>query len=105
MTTWSLLDVAEDSRLDERRRPGDLYLHASYTSPKLQMQPVPRQVGPPSSSTAKHGVQGSERANEHTRLFWAPAYPRYSQGQGDHSARGPLYILFFAIHHQWPLPR
>ena len=105
MTTWSQLDLAEGSRLDGRGRATDLDLRANRASLKLQMQPGPRQVDPPSPSTSNHRVQGSESANEHTRLFGASACLNYAQDEGDHRVRGPLYILFFAIHHQWPLPR
>src|SRR5262249_13867400 len=105
MTTWSLLDVADDSHGDERGRAGDLDLRTTHTSAKLQMQPSPRQLDPTSPSTTNDRVHCSEDANEHTRLIGTPACLGCSQDQGDHRARGPLYILFFAIHHQWPLPR
>ena len=95
MTTWSQLDVAEDSHLDERGRARDLDLHANHISPKLHMQPGPRQVGSPPSPRSNHRVHCSESANEHTRLIGAPACPTYAQDQGRPSHTGPTLPLIF----------
>jgi hypothetical protein len=105
MTTWSQLEVAEDSHLDECGRARDLDLHANHTSPKLQMQPGPRQLDAPSSPRSNHRVHCNESANELTRLIGVSACLTYAQDQGDHRTTGPHYILFFAMQHQWPLPR
>jgi hypothetical protein len=105
MTAWSKLDVAEDSHLDERGRARDLDLDGNHTSPKLQMQLVPPQVGPPSSPRLNHRVHCSESVNEPTRLTGASACLKSAQDQSDYRTIGPLYLLFFAMQHQWPLPR
>ena len=105
MTTWSLMDVPEDGGLDERGTARDLDLHANHTSPKLQVQLGLCEGGSPSSPTANHRVRRSTSVNEPTRLIGAPACPEYAQDRGDHRTIGPLYLLFFAMQHQWPLPR
>ncbi len=105
MTTWSQMDVLEDGCVDERGTARDLDRHANHTSPKLHLQLGLCEGGPPSSPTANHRVRRGKRVNEPTRLIRASACPKYAQDEGDHRTRGPLYLVFFAMQHQWPLPR